>query len=165
MTVADLAKVWVMLEVPQSEASRIQLGSAVAFHSEVAPGEKFVGTVTRLGESYDPQSRTVQVRTEIHNNRRLLKPGMLVLATAAGVSRGHAMPAVPLSALQTIDGKDYVFVALPDHRFEKRLVSCTDRSAQTAWVAKGVKSGESVVTNGSFFLKTEIVRSTIGGGA
>ena len=165
MTVADLAKVWVMLEVPQAEASRVRLGSTVSFRSEVAPGERFVGTVTRLGENYDPQSRTVQVRTEIRNSRRLLKPGMLMLALAAGVSHGNALPAVPLSALQTIDGRDYVFVGLADHRFEKRVVTCADRNSQTAWLSKGVKAGESVVTSGSFYLKTEIVRATIGGGA
>ncbi len=161
-TIAQLNKVWVMVEAPQSVVTFLKLGSPVEFRSEVAPGQHFVGKVTRLGEHFDPESRTGHVRTEIENRLGLLKPGMLVIATLSELDEHSKQLAVPVSALQSIYGHQCVFVALGNHKYEKRAVVLGNRTASLAVVKNGVSAGESVVTNGSFYLKSEVLKSAIG---
>ncbi|HMY03805.1 MAG TPA: efflux RND transporter periplasmic adaptor subunit, partial [Candidatus Obscuribacter sp.] len=108
-TIVDLSRVWVMLEVPQSEVSKIKLNAPVTFTTEVAPGQKFIGRVTRLGERFDPQSRTASVRTEIENPRAILKPGLLVLAEVATSAAPQDKLSIPNAAIQRIGGQDLVF--------------------------------------------------------
>ncbi|MBX9722944.1 MAG: efflux RND transporter periplasmic adaptor subunit, partial [Candidatus Obscuribacterales bacterium] len=135
-TIADLSKVWVMLEVPQSQVDRLKLGANVDFRSEVSPGKHFKGTVTKLGENFDPTTHIVLVRTEIPNQQHILKTGMLVIASVAGPPLGGKI-AIPLAAVQQIDGSDYVFIALGQHRYQKRLVQCGERSADEIVINSG----------------------------
>ncbi|MBL0188866.1 MAG: efflux RND transporter periplasmic adaptor subunit [Candidatus Obscuribacter sp.] len=160
--VADLSKVWVMLEVPQSQVSRIKQGARVNFRTEVAPGKIYTGTVTRLGQSFDAVSHTALVRTEIPNHNFVLKPGMLVIATVEGMSKSLTKPTIALSAVQNIDGQDYVFVSLGEHRYKKRLVHCGDRTSSAVIIDSGLTPGEPIVVNGSFTLKTESVKASMG---
>jgi len=163
-TVADLRRVWVMLEVPQSEISRLQLGAKVEFSSEVAPGKKFIGIVTRLGENFDPASRCASVRTEIDNSNGILKPGMMVIATVRGRRPGSAQITIPDKSLQRINNKNCIFIALPDHKYELREMTCGERLEGKVIIKSGLKPHEPVVSDGSFFLKSEAVKSSMGGG-
>lgn len=160
--VADLSKVWVMLEVPQSQVSRIKQGATVNFRTEVAPGKTYTGTVTRLGQSFDAVSHTALVRTEIPNHNFVLKPGMLVIATVEGMSKSLTKPTIALSAVQNIDGQDYVFVSLGQHRYKKRLVHCGERTSSAVIIDSGLTPGEPIVVNGAFTLKTESVKASMG---
>ncbi len=162
-TIADLSTVWVMLEVPQAEVAAIKLNTSVIFKSEVAPNQVFHGRVTRLGQNFDPNSRTVAVRTEIANPKLTLKPGMLILATVLLDGGGRNVLSVPVKALQQIDSKNVVFVKTGQHQFAVRPVVLGERTADYAEVKNGLQSNETVVTDGSFALKSEAMRATIGG--
>jgi membrane fusion protein, heavy metal efflux system len=161
-TIADLSTVWVMLEVPQSEVSALKLGTPVIFRTEVAPDQVFHGRVTRLGQNFDAASRTVAVRTEIPNEKSVLKPGMLILATVMLDGQGRSVLSVSNNALQQIKNEDVVFVKVADSKYEKRIVKLGERTPEYAEVINGLRAGEQVVTDGSFFLKSEAVRATIG---
>lgn len=101
-----------MLEVPQSQVSRIKQGARVNFRTEVAPGKIYTGTVTRLGQSFDAVSHTALVRTEIPNHNFVLKPGMLVIATVEGMSKSLTKTDYCSERCANIDGYDHVFVSL-----------------------------------------------------
>jgi cobalt-zinc-cadmium efflux system membrane fusion protein len=163
-TIADLSKVWVMLEVPQSEVSALKLGTPVIFRTEVAPNQVFHGRVTRLGENFDATSRTVGVRTEIPNPALTLKPGMLILATVNLDNPGRKVLTVPSRALQEVKNLDVVFSKLAAHRYQMRSVKLGEQSQDFSEVISGVKPGEEVVTEGSFFLKSEVVKASTGTG-
>lgn len=160
--IADLKTVWVMLEVPQLEVSKLKIGTPVKFSSEVAPGMTFDGKITRLGENFDPNSHSVLVRTEIQNRNGLLKPGMLVIAkvhTSGSKDNGLIVDA---AAVQNIDGNDFVFVARPGNHFEKTAVQRISTVGERSMVQGNLKLGDQIVSNGAFFLKTEAVKTLIG---
>ena len=48
--------------------------------------------------------------------------------------------------------------------YETRRVKVVRRSGDRVHLAKGVKAGEEVVSEGSFLLKTEILKDSIGAG-
>lgn len=162
-TVVDLSKLWAILEVPQSEAAKLKVGTPVDFVSEAAPKEIFKGTVISPGENFDPLARTVGVRVEVSNPRQTLKPGTLVLARAVVGNSNRKALAVPLSAVQQIDNQDVVFVKTAPGLYYVQPVKVGERSRIYAEVMAGIKSGDCVVTNGSFVLKSEALKVTLGG--
>jgi len=66
------------------------------------------------------------------------------------------------TALQTDGGDQIVFVALDSSRFEKRVVKTGMEQRGRVAVLEGVKQGEEVVTEGSFILKSEMLKGELG---
>jgi membrane fusion protein, heavy metal efflux system len=161
-SIVDLKKVWVMLEVPQSEVAGLKLNAPIEFTSEVAPGKTFKGNVITPGEKFDPASRTVAVRAEINNPQMILKPGMLVIANATEAVCLQSRLIVPNSALQEIEGKYFVFVKIGEHRYKKVSVSGMQSNGQSTSIEHGLKANEQVVTQGSFVLKSEALKASLG---
>lgn len=159
LSIANLDKVWVMLEVPQSQVAYLDTNSKVRFETEVAPGVTFWGTITKLGQHYDPVSHCVAVRTEIDNSRGLLKPGMMIIARVhvrAGADKGLIVPA---SALQEIEGNDYVFVKEGAGSFRPVPVKKRSGDNEVCMISGAVQAQQEVATNGAFFLKTELMKA------
>ncbi len=69
---------------------------------------------------------------------------------------------MPDTALQTGGGDQIVFVALDSSRFEKRVVKTGMEQRGRVAVLEGVKQGEEVVTEGSFILKSEMLKGELG---
>jgi hypothetical protein len=70
---------------------------------------------------------------------------------------GAPVPAVPRSAVQTLGDRTVVYVVdTAQHgRFIERAVTLGKPSGDTVEVLSGVKSGEDVVAEGSFFVRAE----------
>ncbi len=165
MTIADLRKVWVMLEVPQREVPYVRLGSRIDFRSESVPDRIFNGRITRLAESFDPQSRTANVRAEIENPGELLKPGMLVIATLSRCQPTGGKVTVPPEAVQTLNGLAVVFTNPQPHHYRVQQVTCGAHSPDAVEITAGLRPGERHVISGAFYLKSECLRSSIAGGS
>jgi len=71
---------------------------------------------------------------------------------------------VPRQALQQARGVPLVFVCLNDSLFETRRVQWLSNAASESILEGGVEAGERVVTTGSFLLKTETLKESIGPG-
>jgi len=84
----------------------------------------------------------------------------------ASIAAGGAAAGVevPRSAVQRANGAEVVFVRLSDTLYETRRVDCGARVDDWVYVTRGVTPGEDVVTVGSFLLKTETLKGSIGAG-
>ncbi len=78
--IADLRKLWVLLEAYESDIAWIRLGQLVEFSVEAFPGQTFTGTVSFIDPVINPQTRTSGVRVEVANSDLRLKPDMFVKA-------------------------------------------------------------------------------------
>ena len=88
-TIADLSRVWVMLEAYESDLTWLRYGQAVEFESEAWPGEKFDGRIAFIDPVLNTRTRTVKVRVNVDNPAGRLKPGMFVRAVVrAKVAEG-----------------------------------------------------------------------------
>jgi cobalt-zinc-cadmium efflux system membrane fusion protein len=74
----------------------------------------------------------------------------------------HDVLAIPDTALQTDEDKQIVFVALDGNTFEKRVVKLGMEQKGRVQVLEGLKAGENVVTEGSFILKSEMLKGELG---
>lgn len=78
--VADLRKLWVMLDAYESDLLWLRLGQTVDFTVEAYPGQQFTGSISFIEPVVDPRTRTVSVRVIVDNPDGRLKPDMFVKA-------------------------------------------------------------------------------------
>jgi cobalt-zinc-cadmium efflux system membrane fusion protein len=68
---------------------------------------------------------------------------------------------VPQSALQTLEGRTTLFVQSDPGVFERRFVEVGHSFEGFTEVLAGVKSGDVVVTEGSFVVKSEFAKASL----
>jgi RND family efflux transporter MFP subunit len=151
--IADLSTVWLLADVYEHEIGRVKVGQAAALDLAAYPGETFAGKVTFIHPALDSITRTLRVRVELPNRDLRLKPGMYGTVTIQ-TDRGEAL-AVPTDAVVDNGAIQYVFVALPEGRFEPRKVTLGGRAGGKVQVLSGVSEGETVVTTANFLLDSE----------
>ena len=79
--VADLSHVWVQAQVYEHQIGLVHEGQAVEASVEAFPGKTFPGTVAFIQPTLDPATRTVEVRFDLENPGRRLRPGMFATVT------------------------------------------------------------------------------------
>jgi Cu(I)/Ag(I) efflux system membrane fusion protein len=79
-TIADLTRVWMMLNAYESDLAWLRYGQDVEFQTEAYPGETFHGTIAFIDPVLDDKTRTVKVRVNVENADGRLKPEMFVRA-------------------------------------------------------------------------------------
>ena len=91
-TLADLSRLWVMLDAYESDLSWIRYGQEVEFSTEAYPGQVFKGKISFRDPILNAKTRTVKVRLNVDNPDGKLKPGMFVRSVLrAKVAQGGAV--------------------------------------------------------------------------
>lgn len=161
-TVADLSRVWAVAQVPEQQAALVEVGKSVTLEIPALGNETRVGTLIHVGETVDPETRTVLVRTELDNAEGRLKPAMLATMLIAG--RAQQRLVVPASAVVRDGEREAVFVAEGEQRFRLTPVKLGSEIDGLRAVLSGVKAGDRVVGEGSFHLNNERKRAELEGG-
>ena len=161
--VADVSRMWALLDVYDSEVREIQVGQPVVLHVEGLYGEPFGGEITWISSQLDPRTRTLQARAELDNSSGLLRANMFARAVVA-VKEQQQTLVVPREAVQWEGCCNVVFVKQTETTFKPRKVYLGPPAGSVYEVIGGLVAGEVVVTQGSFLLKTEILKSNIGAG-
>jgi len=167
VTVTDPSTLWLDVSAPDRIASSFKTGAKVKFSVPAYPQEFFQARVQSVGGAVDPLTRALLVRAVVPNPGRRLKPEMFATvwiesgAAQSGVS-------VPEGAVQLLDQKPVVFIAIPDGkggaRFERREVELGAKTDGSIQILGGVKAGDLVVVNGAFAVKAEFARSSMAAG-
>lgn len=84
-TVADLSRVWIIMDAYESDLPWLHFGQEVDFRVEALPGHEFQGWIAFINPVLDTKTRTVKVRISLPNIDGLLKPGMFVRAVVHSV--------------------------------------------------------------------------------
>jgi cobalt-zinc-cadmium efflux system membrane fusion protein len=160
-TIADLSTLWVIADVPEKDIPHVKIGLPVEIKVSPYPNDVFEGNLTYVGDQVDPSTRTVKARAEIDNSLGKLKPEMFatIFITTEVVSD---VLAIPVEAVQTDGNKQIVFLDMGNGGFEKREVTLGRQFDSFYQVTAGVKTGEKIVTKGSFLLKSEAQKGELG---
>jgi len=155
-TVADLSTVWVRADFPEQQAGRLQTGLSVEVRVSAYPDIVFRGAVTYVGAMIDPATRTVMARSDLPNPDRRLRPEMFADVTL--LTREQPALTAPRAAVQQVGSRTMVFVVRSPRRFEPREVKIGDSTNRSVEVKGGLEEGDEVVTEGSYALKSELLR-------
>ncbi len=167
-TVADLSSLWIWIDVYERDLSRVHQGDEARVTVDAWPERSWTGTVTYLRDAVDPDSRTVRARIEVGNPDGALRPEMFatvqLLDPHHDDATGQEVLAVPDAAIQRGPQGALLYVQRAPGTYEQRAVRLGHRSGGFAEVLSGLEVGEQVVVAGSFLLKTEASRESLGGG-
>ena len=152
--VADLSKVWVLADVPESELGMIRLGGPASVTFRQRPGAALQGTVGAIYPEVQMQTRTAKVRIELPNPDGLLLPNMYALV-AIGADAPDAVTAVPNSAIIDTGDRQLVFLDRGDGKYEPRNVRLGARGEEMTEVLERVAVGDRVVVAANFLLDAE----------
>jgi len=161
--VADISYMWAMVDVHENDLRSVQTGQALVLHVDGLPGEEVSGKITWISTELDPRTRTLSVRADIPNPDGRLLANMFARAEVNLAQRPDAL-VVPESAVQWEGCCNIVFVRKSAMVYEPRKVHLGIVSGTMCEVLTGLKIGEEVVTEGSYLLKTEILKGSIGAG-
>jgi len=161
--VGDPSVLWVEAHVRESDLSLFHKGQLVEFATDGDALEKANGRIIWVAQYVDPLTRSATVRAEVANATLDLKAhqfGRLVLPA----SLQESTVAVPRDAVQWEGCCNVVFVReAPDrYRPHKVTVSRGDRGYYN--ISSGLRGGDMVVVKGSYLLKTELKKGSLGAG-
>ncbi|MCB9749784.1 MAG: efflux RND transporter periplasmic adaptor subunit [Myxococcales bacterium] len=162
--VASLDALWLEAAVYERELRFVHPGQEVTVEVRAFPGEVFKGTVALVDAMLDPRTRSAGVRVELPNPGHRLKPGMFATARVEG-THAHAprrLLAIPWSAIQEVDGHQAVFARVGERAYELRRVHTGERAGDDVEILDGLAPGDEVAALGSFLLKGQLLRETLG---
>lgn len=157
-TIADLSSVWVDIDIYQKDLGKVRKGQRVV----IKPGHglpEATGEIAWVSPLVGEETRTALARVILSNPEGMLRPGLFITARIA-TRQTKAQVVVPISALQTIDGKPAVFVKTEDG-FAARPVRLGARSGESVEVLSGLNPGERFAATNTFVLKSELNSSVL----
>ena len=160
-TISDPAQLWAIAEVKERDIAAVKSGQDATFTVLAYPQEKFEGKVVLVGNQVESDSRTLEVRIAVANSDGRLKAGMFADVEIVTTILDNVL-LIPDGALETDGENQIVFVALDGKKFEKRVVKLGLEQSGRVQILSGVKAGENVVTDGSFILKSEMLKGQLG---
>jgi membrane fusion protein (multidrug efflux system) len=162
-TVTDLDPLLAYVHVPEKEFRKIAPGQKAEVVVDALGGERFVGTISRISPTVDPQTGTFRARVEVPDASRRLKPGMFARVNIVYERRQDALQ-LPRSAILDADGTQSVFV-VADGKAEQRSIRTGLSNGGWIEVLEGLQGTEQVVTVGQAGLKTGTPVKVVGDGA
>lgn len=161
--VVDPSRMWAELDVPESALAAVAEGQSVRITLDALPERHFDGTLGYLAPSVDPRTRTARARVELDNPDGVLRAHMYGTARIE-TDTERAVVTVPSAAVQRAGEVQLVFVKDSADTYIARRVRVIARSGDRVRVEGPIQPGQSVATTGSFLLKTETLKDSIGAG-
>lgn len=161
--IVDTRVMWIEIDVPEDQLALVAAGQSAAIVLDAMPKREWRGTIAYIASAVDPRTRTAKARVALENPEARLRANMY---GRAFIELGDARPTVmvPKEAVQRAGGATLVFVRLAEDVFEARRVRTGLTEGELVELEEGVEAGEPVVTRGSFLLKTETLKGSIGAG-
>jgi cobalt-zinc-cadmium efflux system membrane fusion protein len=156
--VADLSTVWVELLVFERDLQRVKAGDVAEMQPAGAKGVAVKGTVARVGDFVDPSTRSAVIRVEVDNRQGLLRPGQSTSARLQSHGLAERALVIPKASVTFVDGKPTGLVLVSPGLVEPRAVELGPDDGEHVAILKGLRPGDSVITDGLFALKSEIFR-------
>ena len=153
--ITDESTLWVEARLPASESASVNIGDLARIHIE---NEWIEGRVVQAFHAVDEATRTLPIRIEVPNPDDALHPGLFVDVTILDETADPVLAVPETAMLRAEDGDWHIFVAVADDEFELTPLTNVSMTGGFA-VIQGIAVGTPVVTEGAFFLQSELAKS------
>lgn len=162
-TIGEPSNLWLEASVRERDLSSIKVGQRVEFSADGGAIERTAAEVIWVSKFLNEETRTGTVRA------RLLSPSSDISANLFGRAKFQigdelALAVVSRDAVQWEGCCNVVFVQEAVDRYRPRKVTIARGDNDHYRVFSGVVPGEQVVVDGSYLLKTELKKGSIGAG-
>ncbi|MBR3914183.1 MAG: efflux RND transporter periplasmic adaptor subunit [Bacteroidales bacterium] len=154
--VQNITPVKMLINISESNYSKVKKGMEVELVADAFPGETFKGKVNLVYPTIDPRSHTFPVEIIVDNKNEKLRPGMFTRVT---INYGNNFRVVvPDNAVLKQVGADdkYVYVLNEDNTVTYTPVKLGVRMGDRYEIISGLNDGDVIVTSGQTRLKNNI---------
>jgi len=155
-TISDMKDVWVNANVFEADISKVAEGNGVEVRSLSYPDKTFKGTIDKISQVLDPQSKTMKVRVVLDNKDMLLKPDMFVRVRVYNTGGAQSL-CVPASALVAQDGRTYVVAYNSPDSIEIAEVTVLKTVGEKTYIKTGLQPGQRVITDHQLFIFNQLL--------
>ncbi|WP_302120124.1 efflux RND transporter periplasmic adaptor subunit [Allorhodopirellula heiligendammensis] len=162
-SIADLSTVWVTANIYEEHLPLLDSfkNQTVKLRNDALPEQSFTAKVFYTGDVMDETTRTISLRAIADNSGHHLKPGMFINIELP-TSQPTASVLIPSSAVQEHAGQTFVFVLNGTNDFHRRDVKLGLANESSVVVEQGLHDGESIVVQGGFILKSQLLADLMG---
>lgn len=146
--------------IPASDIGRIRPGDVATF--DLPGGGSATAQVRAVTPSLDPENRTAIAVLPLPRALTGLQAGSFIEVRLQ--RSGETDPnrvAVPEDAVQTLDGQTVVFIRTKEG-FKIQAIQTGDRSAGMVTILSGLEPGQTIASDNSFLLKSELKKDEAG---
>lgn len=150
--IADLSKIWIEIGVYPKDLIRVEKGQFVdVFFPD---GKNVSAKIIYLSPIIQDETITAKAVAEVDNPKENWRPGSFVKVNIA--TEETTVPIlIPKDATQEIDGKEFIFVKVPEG-FEKRQVQLGVSNDANVEILSGLSLGEEYASSKTFLLKADL---------
>ena len=145
LTVADLSVMEAVIEVDETDVTSIVIGDSAYIEIDAFPNQRFVGTVTEIGNSSivprnpsqaggSAQAIDFEVKIELRAPPEGIRPDLSATADVITDTRDN-VPSIPITALTLMDADEYE--EIPNENLPARPQSETLRDIEGVFVVEG----------------------------
>jgi cobalt-zinc-cadmium efflux system membrane fusion protein len=166
LLLSDLSQIGVWADLKEDDLTRLngnKQNLSVEVESIASPGKVYKGKIDSISGIMNEQTRTAQARITLNNPDGLLKPGMFVTLRLMLPGGGDAL-AVPKVAVLADAGRTFVFVHKEGDYWIRRPVTLGATFNDSVEIKDGLSVGQKIIADGSFLLKSDVLRSKMGAG-
>jgi membrane fusion protein (multidrug efflux system) len=142
----EIDTVRTLLEVVEKDVPLVKIGQKAEVRAEAYPDRVFEGTVTRVVQALNRQTRTMTVEVDLPNQDHRLKGGMFArVEVMVGIHENAVQ--IPADAITRLDELQYVYV-VKESKALQIPVEVGDRVGNRIEISKGLTGTEQVIVSG-----------------
>lgn len=151
MTVSDYRKIILDIPITEENLSRVTKDSKCEVKFDVLENKLFSGKIQGISSSSDPKTGLYQVKVEIDNASKVIKPGMYASVRIFDKVKKDVISIAIDTAVKENDNY-YVFILNSDNTVTKRKVTVSDDNGENLVISSGLSLGETVIVKGQDYL-------------
>lgn len=145
-TISDLQNVWVMANVYESDIAHIHQNEKVEVTTISYPDKHFTGTINKIYNVLDPDTKTMKIQININNKEGLLKPEMFANVNVEQKT-DSTMLCVPSNAVIFDRNQNWVVVYKDKCHVEARKIDVISKNLNSTYIRSGLKPGEKIISS------------------
>lgn len=146
MSLHDINTVRVLIEVVERDIPLVKIGQKAELRAEAYPDQVFEGTVTRIVQALNRETRTMTVEIDLPNGDLRLKGGMFARVEVI-VGTHHQALQIPIEAVSRLEDTQYIYVVREENA-QRVDVEIGARNGNLVEITKGLTGLEQVIIAG-----------------
>ena len=161
VTLQSVDRLLLDFTLPESNFRNLTVGQSVSFDVRSYPDRSFTGSIIAWDPILDENTRNVNIRAEVDNEKRFLAPGMFAEILVSGTQKIPVLTIPETSIFYNIYGEAVYVLEKPEasgsnpnpgYILAARQVDVAYRVEGVVGVKAGIKAGDLVVTAGQLKL-------------
>lgn len=161
VTLQSVDRLLLDFTLPESNFRNLAVGQSVSFDVRSYPDRSFTGNIIAWDPILDENTRNVNIRAEVDNEKRYLAPGMFAEILVSGTQKIPVLTIPETSIFYNIYGEAVYVLEQPEatesnpdpgYILAARQVDVAYRVEGVAGIKAGIKAGDLVVTAGQLKL-------------